>query len=529
MSPPPPNTLSVVRRTSLWRMRKEGVAKRPVQHVPTGGHARNARYRRYSEQGLQALLQRESYCVKVTELRLSNKTAMLEGSGIIKRSVRLKTCWAGIPSDGTCIVACKNYALCTSCKILTSVQGVCEGCSLPNNTVPSAAKRRSWLCMLDISLYTALLSQYATETLLTLTIPVAMCVCRYSSLRTNLPRQIMSFSDFPFIPEAMDNQSHDPRRFPSHTEVQAWLEVFAARFKLWQHIEFNSQVTSLLPIFPADTNSDPGASAAVATEPRWKLTVQRSPASLISSPQHAAQQASHTCRATSTSYANTGPVNLLQSVSNFPSAEASTTKSALHPSSHGTACHIDSAINSNHCDGLTHGMSQQPGVAPTNPPLMKKPQASEHNSVSQTQDVSSHQLPSCDDANALGQSHYEFDAVVVCVGNYHQPNLPDVKGIDDFPGLQMHAHNYRNPAMFAGRSVIIVGASFSGETSSRLRNPILQNGLQGAMTVQSSVSHLCCAHCWKVNLLSWLLQCIYICSITSPAAFAEHMLCTSIA
>ena len=42
---------------------------------------------------------------------------------------------------------------------------------------------------------------------------------RYSSLRTNLPREIMSYSDFPFIPEAMYGRSKDPRRFPHHTEV----------------------------------------------------------------------------------------------------------------------------------------------------------------------------------------------------------------------------------------------------------------------------------------------------------------------
>ena len=42
---------------------------------------------------------------------------------------------------------------------------------------------------------------------------------RYSSLRTNLPREIMSYSDFPFIPEAMHGRSKDPRRFPHHTEV----------------------------------------------------------------------------------------------------------------------------------------------------------------------------------------------------------------------------------------------------------------------------------------------------------------------
>ena len=53
------------------------------------------------------------------------------------------------------------------------------------------------------------------------------CVCkgaalcfRYSELRTNLPREIMSFSDFPFTVEALGAYSVDPRRFPRHEEVK---------------------------------------------------------------------------------------------------------------------------------------------------------------------------------------------------------------------------------------------------------------------------------------------------------------------
>ena len=46
-------------------------------------------------------------------------------------------------------------------------------------------------------------------------------ICRYDDLRTNLPREFMSFSDFPFIPEALGSLSVDPRRFPHHEEVPA--------------------------------------------------------------------------------------------------------------------------------------------------------------------------------------------------------------------------------------------------------------------------------------------------------------------
>ena len=111
-------------------------------------------------------------------------------------------------------------------------------------------------------------------------------------------------------------------------------------------------------------------------------------------------------------------------------------------------------------------MNQPPAAASINLPLARA--CSElcnfETSDPQARDASCDKLPDFVDAHAPKQSHYEFDAVVVCVGNYHQPNLPDVKGIDDFPGLQMHAHNYRSPAMFTRQTVIIVGASFSGKT-----------------------------------------------------------------
>ena len=46
---------------------------------------------------------------------------------------------------------------------------------------------------------------------------------------------------------------------------------------------------------------------------------------------------------------------------------------------------------------------------------------------------------------------HEFDAVVICNGHFSEPRLPSVKGSDVFPGLQMHAHNYRNPDRFKGQ------------------------------------------------------------------------------
>ncbi|KAL9254293.1 Flavin-containing monooxygenase FMO GS-OX-like 1-like protein [Drosera capensis] len=61
----------------------------------------------------------------------------------------------------------------------------------------------------------------------------------YLSLRTNLPRPLMGFSDFPLTEE-----SHygDPRMFPGHHEVLSFLNHFAAEYGLLDLIRFNTEV-----------------------------------------------------------------------------------------------------------------------------------------------------------------------------------------------------------------------------------------------------------------------------------------------
>ncbi|KAF8068234.1 flavin-containing monooxygenase [Scenedesmus sp. PABB004] len=62
----------------------------------------------------------------------------------------------------------------------------------------------------------------------------------------------------------------------------------------------------------------------------------------------------------------------------------------------------------------------------------------------------------------------DFDALLVCNGHYSEPNLPeDVPGAAAWPGRQLHSHNYRSPDAFAGQTVVVVGASNSGEDVSR--------------------------------------------------------------
>ncbi|KAH0762746.1 hypothetical protein KY290_018819 [Solanum tuberosum] len=56
-----------------------------------------------------------------------------------------------------------------------------------------------------------------------------------------------------------------------------------------------------------------------------------------------------------------------------------------------------------------------------------------------------------------------FDAVVVAIGHYSQPRLPNIKGMDAWRRKQMHSHIYRVPEPFRNEVVVVVGNSLSGQ------------------------------------------------------------------
>ncbi|KAL2326423.1 hypothetical protein Fmac_025481 [Flemingia macrophylla] len=63
----------------------------------------------------------------------------------------------------------------------------------------------------------------------------------YLSLRTNLPRQLMDFSDYPFA----KRESGDPRTFPGHEEVLRFLEDFAGEFGIRGLTRFETEVVKV--------------------------------------------------------------------------------------------------------------------------------------------------------------------------------------------------------------------------------------------------------------------------------------------
>ncbi|KAL3018340.1 hypothetical protein AAZX31_05G022900 [Glycine max] len=66
----------------------------------------------------------------------------------------------------------------------------------------------------------------------------------YESLRLMSPREVMGFTDFPFLVK----KGRDPRRFPSHRELLLYLKDFCEWFELRDMIKFNTKVHYVGPL-----------------------------------------------------------------------------------------------------------------------------------------------------------------------------------------------------------------------------------------------------------------------------------------
>jgi len=56
-----------------------------------------------------------------------------------------------------------------------------------------------------------------------------------------------------------------------------------------------------------------------------------------------------------------------------------------------------------------------------------------------------------------------FTHVVVASGHYSTPHVPSFPGIEKFPGRVMHAHDFRDANEFKGKTLLLIGASYSAE------------------------------------------------------------------
>jgi trimethylamine monooxygenase len=68
-----------------------------------------------------------------------------------------------------------------------------------------------------------------------------------------------------------------------------------------------------------------------------------------------------------------------------------------------------------------------------------------------------------EDLKTRATTTQEFDYVVVSTGHFSIPNVPYFEGVEKFPGRVLHAHDFRDAQEFAGKRLLIVGASYSAE------------------------------------------------------------------
>jgi dimethylaniline monooxygenase (N-oxide forming) len=72
----------------------------------------------------------------------------------------------------------------------------------------------------------------------------------YKNLRTNLPRELMAFTQYKMRPKDDPEGSFtgDARRFASHSEITGWLKSFNEEMGLNEFIRFNTEVKKTVKV-----------------------------------------------------------------------------------------------------------------------------------------------------------------------------------------------------------------------------------------------------------------------------------------
>ncbi|XP_048730177.2 flavin-containing monooxygenase 5-like isoform X2 [Ostrea edulis] len=55
-----------------------------------------------------------------------------------------------------------------------------------------------------------------------------------------------------------------------------------------------------------------------------------------------------------------------------------------------------------------------------------------------------------------------FDAVMLCTGHHADKNIPDFPGLKEFQGTVVHTHDFRHPARYEDKRVVVIGIGNSG-------------------------------------------------------------------
>ncbi|MDC0769993.1 flavin-containing monooxygenase [Streptomyces sp. HD] len=88
---------------------------------------------------------------------------------------------------------------------------------------------------------------------------------------------------------------------------------------------------------------------------------------------------------------------------------------------------------------------------------------------------------------ATGGRELTGAAVVVATGHNHTPRLPDWPGRDTYTGEFLHAGEYRNPAPYAGRDVLVVGV---GNTGAEIAVDLVEGGASRVRLAVRTAPHI---------------------------------------
>lgn len=88
----------------------------------------------------------------------------------------------------------------------------------------------------------------------------------YRSLRTNLPRDLMCFGDYPFPGQP---------RFPGHAEVLGYLRDFAEHHQIERYLRLGHRLSALRPVLASGQDWQRGREAGELTGVRWRLHFER--------------------------------------------------------------------------------------------------------------------------------------------------------------------------------------------------------------------------------------------------------------
>ena len=63
----------------------------------------------------------------------------------------------------------------------------------------------------------------------------------------------------------------------------------------------------------------------------------------------------------------------------------------------------------------------------------------------------------CDEPSGGDVKREVFDGVLVCTGHHWMTSWPTFPGMNNFSGVQMHSHSYKDHKPFEGKTVLVVG------------------------------------------------------------------------